>query len=299
MNLSKMPSAPALPASCFQLKGHQASALGLPAIRLAPLPLPQHLWPKASQSTLPWWVNLEKQPGDWARGGVRKMRQGPRPGQWWPGGETWSALPRTLGSSANRSRRGQARGQLGFNADRKGLAPDQERQALIKCPAGVGSTLSGSCFSRPGRATTPPQKPSLCHLCPPKPPPSPVAGRPAASSSLAFPQNSTVAHTSEVQTILPWLPTGLRETPVPARPLRFLQSLAGPLRPSFSVQQPHGPVFVGAVLHPGPARPGPHPGRDFTSPPLPLAALSPDRCPRAGTRCSQLRPVSAHGTPAK
>lgn len=122
---------------------------------------------------------------------------------------------------------------------------------------------------------------------------------PAASSSLAFPQNSTVAHTSEVQTILPWLPTGLRETPVPARPLRFLQSLASPLRPSFSVQQPHGPVFVGAVLHPGPARPGPHPGRDFTSPPLPLAALSPDRCPRAGTRCSRLRPVGAHGTPAE
>lgn len=160
LNVSKMPSAPALPESCFQLKGHQASALGLPAIRLAPLPLPQHLWPKASQSTLPWWVNLEKQPGDWARGGVRKMRQGPRPGEWWPGGETWSALPRTLGSSANRSRRGQARGQLGFNADRKGLAPDQERQALIKCPAGLGSTLSGSCFSCPGRATTPPQNPA-------------------------------------------------------------------------------------------------------------------------------------------
>lgn len=61
LRLSNMTAALALPASSSRVKGHQASALGPLAVRPFLYPSPQHLWPRASQSTLPPGVSLEKE----------------------------------------------------------------------------------------------------------------------------------------------------------------------------------------------------------------------------------------------
>lgn len=90
--------------------------------------------------------------------------------------------------------------------DRKGLNQSKRGKGLIKGPAGLGLTLAGACFScsRTGHLGLPPAT-ALLFTCP---------------------QNSTAAHSSQIQTIptpaLCLASTGLRETPTPVRPMRSL-----------------------------------------------------------------------------
>lgn len=106
-------------------------------------------------------------------------------------------------------------------------------------------------------------------LCPPPATTSPIQSSPAASSSLAFPRNSTVAYTSQVQSIPPVASTGLRHTPTTLA--REAPAEYGPpTSPLILCSSHHGPVFVGSVLHsrsaPSRYRPGTSPKHHFPQP---------------------------------
>lgn len=170
LRLSNMTAALALPASSSRVKGHQASALRPLAVRPFLYPSPQHLWPRASQSTLPPGVSLEKeQPGD--GGGKGQCEEGQA------GAEARMVVPR-LGSLGllcsgpwGEARvivawPGQARGQSGLMWTGKGWSQSKRGKGLIKCPDGLGSTLAGVCFScsRRGHLGLPPATHSPVHL---------------------------------------------------------------------------------------------------------------------------------------
>lgn len=233
LRLSKTPAALALPASASQVKGHQAPALRPPAVRSVLLPLPQHLWPKASQSTLPWWVSFQRRSLETTIGSVRKVRQG------WPGWETKSALLRTPGETLVTV--ALARPRLGYKASvQTGRSWNQYRRdkAMTKYPASLGTLpfLGLLLFLLAQRGhRTPLRTQHVLHL-----PPLPTSfSCPEETSSLhpsprGSPQNSTGCIQVRSRHFLPWLPTGIRKIPIPS--MRSLQGLAHPLLPSLSLQ---------------------------------------------------------------
>lgn len=85
----------------------------------------------------------------------------------------------------------QGQGQLGFNADRKGLEPVQERQRPNQAISWRGLHSVWILFLMPRRGHHAPSDPSTCHFCPLTATALfPAWMRPAASSSLASGQNS-------------------------------------------------------------------------------------------------------------
>ena len=109
---------------------------------------------------------------------------------------------------------GQARGQSGSMWTGKGWHQSKRGTGLIKCPAGLGSTLARVCFSRSrrGHLGLPPATTLPC------PPVHRTAQRPIAARSRQYPPPLCQAS------------TGLRETPTPVRPMSLL---AGPRPPTF------------------------------------------------------------------
>lgn len=179
---------------------------------------------------------------------------------------------------------GQARGQSGSMWTGKGWNQSKRGKGLIKCPAGLGSTLAGVCFScsRTGHLGLPPATALPC---------SPVrrtAQRPIAARSRQYPPPLCLAS------------TGLRETPTPVRPMRSL-GRAPPTHFPLTLCSSHV-VLCGWKLSCTQDQPRPHPGTSSKShfsgprprglPSCSPSTLSPDRPARGRGRPARPAPMA-------